>query len=102
MNIPSDFATWLKVVGAASAGLGSLLLAWRAAAILKWVVYALVAHEDAIHALLTGSSSSKRPVAIGVTKHLLDVESKVGVALLVFGLGLLGIGMLANAASFFF
>lgn len=102
MNIPSDLATWLKVVGATSAGLGSLLLAWRGAAILKWVVYSLVAHEDAIRALLTGTSSSERPVAVGVTKHLLDVESRVGVFLLIAGLVLLGVGMLSNAASFFF
>lgn len=36
----------------------------------------------------------------GVTKHLLDVESKLGLVLLVLGFLSLGVGMLCNAATY--
>ncbi len=38
----------------------------------------------------------------GVTKHLLDVESKLGVILLILGFLLLGIGMLCNVVMYLF
>ena len=103
MHLPTDIATWLKIVGDLSAGTGSLLLAWRIKAILKWVVYCLVAHEQSIEQLaeLTDNRKQNEPIVKGVTKHLLDVKSKLGVVLLVAGFILLGIGMFSNAASFF-
>ena len=103
MHIPTDLSTWLKVVGALSVGVGSILLAWRVKAILQWVVYCLVAHEQSIEQLakLAGNQQQTQPIVGGVTKHLLDIESKLGLVLLVVGFLLLGIGMFSNAASFF-
>ncbi len=102
MNIPTDPIVWVKVVGAISAALGSVLLAWRVKAILKWVVYCLVAHETSIEQLakLAANNSQTQPIVGGVTTHLLDVESKLGLVLLVTGFLLLGIGMFCNAASY--
>lgn len=104
MQLPSDLSTWFHVVGALAAGLGSLLLAWRVSQILKWVVYCLVAHERSIDVLINvaGGKFQSQPAVTGVIQHVLDIESKLGVALLVAGLVLLGLGMLSNAASFLF
>ena len=102
MNLPSDLPTWLKLVGALTTAFGSLLLAWRIRAIMKWVVYCLVAHEISIEQL--GLIAQQRPqteaIVKGVTNHLLDVESKLGGIVLVRGCLSLGIGMLANAAVY--
>lgn len=102
MQLPNDFPTWLKVVGALSVGVGSILLAWRVKTILQWVVYCLVAHEQSIEQLtrLAANQQQNRHIVGGVTKHLLDIESKLGLVLLVMGFLLLGIGMFSNAASF--
>lgn len=102
MHFPSDLAAWLNVIGAVSVGAGSILLAWRVKEILKWVVYCLVAHEQSIEQLsnLATNKNQTGPIVSGVTKHLLDIESKLGFVLLVVGLLLLGVGMLSNAASY--
>lgn len=103
MHLPTDLSTWLKVIGALSVGIGSILLAWRVKAILQWVVYCLVAHEQSIEQLAKLAANQQQTQAIvgGVTKHLLDIESKFGLVLLVAaGFLLLGIGMFCNAASF--
>jgi uncharacterized membrane protein HdeD (DUF308 family) len=104
MIIPDDMATWLKVVGALSTAIGSILLAWRVREILKWVVYCHVAHEQSLRQVqrILNNEPQTEPLVEGVTKHLLDIESKLGVLLLVAGLLLLAVGMLATAASFFF
>lgn len=103
MHLPTDLSTWLKVVGALSVGVGSILLAWRVKAILQWVVYCLVAQEQSIEQLakIVANQQQTQPIIGGVTKHLLDIESKLGLVLLGVGFLLLGIGMLSNAASFF-
>jgi hypothetical protein len=103
MHLPTDISTWLKVVGALSVGIGSLLLAWRVKAILQWVVYCLVAHEQSIEQLakLAANQQQTQPIVGCLTKHLLDIESKLGLVLLVMGFLLLGVGMFSNAASFF-
>ena len=102
MNLPSDPIVLLKIIGALTAGLGSILLAWRVKEILKWVIYCLVAHEQSIEQLtnIAANKNQTAPVVGGVTKHLLDVESKLGIVLLITGFALLGIGMLCSAASF--
>lgn len=102
MNLPSDPIVLLKIAGALAAGLGSILLAWRVKEILKWVVYCLVAHEQSIEQLtnIAANQNQTEPIVKGVTKHLLDVESKLSIILLVTGFALLGIGMLCSAASF--
>jgi len=103
MNLPSDPIVILKITGALAAGLGSVLLAWRVKEILKWVVYCLVAHENSILQLRNiaeGKPQTEKMIG-GVTKHLLDVESKLGIVLLISGFLLLGIGMLCSAASFY-
>jgi hypothetical protein len=104
MTFPHDIATTLKIVGALSAGLGSLLLAWRVKTILKWVVYCLVTHEHAIEQLskVANNHRVQEPVIGGITRHLLDIESKSGLALLIAGFFLLGLGLLSNAISYFF
>jgi len=104
MIIPEDVSTWLKIIGAISTAIGSILLAWRVKAILKWVVYGLVAHEQSIRQIrrTLNNEQQTEPLIEGVTKHLIDVESKMGVFLLVLGLVLLAMGMLSNAASYFF
>lgn len=103
MHLPTDLSTWLKIIGALSVGIGSILLAWRVKAILQWVVYCLVAHEQSIDQLakLAANQQKTQPVAGDVTKHLLDIEDKLELVLLVIGFLLLGIGMFSNAASFF-
>ena len=95
---------YLKTIGAVAAGLGSILLAWRVKEILKWVVYCLVAHEQSIDQLTkhAANQTQTQPIVTGVTTHLLDVQSKLGLVLLVAGFLLLGIGMLCNAATYFF
>jgi hypothetical protein len=104
MNIPTDFSTWLKVGGALSAGLGSILLAWRVKSILQWVVYCLTSHEDSIMELsrAIGDKGYSPTITHGVITHLLAVEDKLGLFLLFSGFVLLGIGMLSSAASFLF
>ncbi len=104
MIIPEDISTWLKIAGALCTAIGSTLLAWRVKEILKWVVYGLVAHEQSISQIrkILNNQQQTEPLVEGVTKHLIDVESKLGVFLLVLGLVLLAIGMLSTAASYFF
>ena len=104
MIIPDDISTWLKIIGALSTAVGSILLAWRVKSIIKWVVYCLVAHEQSLVQVrkLLDNEKQTGPMVEGVTKHLLDVESKLGVFLLVLGLVLLAIGMISTAVSFFF
>lgn len=104
MQLPTDLSTWLKIIGALSVGIGSILLAWRVKAILKWVVCCLVAHEQSIEQLAKMAASQHQTKSIlgGVTKHLLDIESKLGLILLIAGLLLLAFGMFSNAASYFF
>jgi len=103
MHLPTDLSTWLTVIGALSVGIGSILLAWRVKAILKWVVYCLVAHEQSIDQLanIADHQQQTQPIVRGVTRHLLDIESKLGPVLLVVGFLLLGIGMFSNVASYF-
>jgi hypothetical protein len=103
MNFPSDPIVWFKLIGAITTGLGSILLAWRAKEILKWVVYCLVAHESSIEQLknIVSNTTQTAPIILGVTKHLLDVESKLGIALFITGFALLGIGHLCSAISIF-
>ncbi len=97
-----DLVTWLKVIGAIASGIGAILLAWRASQILKWVVLCLVAHEQSITQLknLASNQDQTDPIVLGMTKHLLDIESKLGIFLLILGLTLLGIGMLCNAVTY--
>lgn len=104
MALPDDAATWFKLIGTVLSAGGSLVLAWRVKQILKWVVYALIAHEASITQLRRFLSNEPQtgPVVEGVTTHLLDIESKLGVVLLVLGFALLGVGMLCNAASILF
>jgi len=103
VNIPTDPIVWLKIAGAVSTAIGSILLAWRVKSILQWVIYCLVAHEQSISQLRNIASNRPQDEVIveGVTKHLLDVESKLGLVLLVLGFLLLGIGMLCQAATYF-
>jgi len=102
--LPSDPITWLKIGGALLTGVGSLVLAWRIKVILKWVLYALVAHEVSIEQLrkVLDREPQNRPVIEGVTREVLDIESKLGLVLLIVGFVLLGAGMLCNAAGFYF
>jgi hypothetical protein len=102
--VPDDVATWLKIIGAVSSALGSILLAWRVKEILKWVVNGLVAHEHSLQQvrLRLDNQQQTGPMVEGVTKHLLDIESRLGVALLTAGFILLALGMLSTAVSFFF
>lgn len=102
MHLPTDIATWLKLTGALATGAGSLLLAWRVKTILTWVVHCLVAHEESIIQLrrVASGDSQTGPVVEGVTKHLLDIQSRLAFVLLIAGFLLLGIGMLANAATY--
>ncbi|NWO06998.1 MAG: hypothetical protein HLX50_15260 [Alteromonadaceae bacterium] len=104
MIVPDDIATWLKIIGAVCTAAGSLLLAWRVKKILQWVVYCLVAHEQSLGQVrrILNNDPQTEPMVEGVTKHLLDLESKLGLALLICGFLFLAIGMLATAASFFF
>lgn len=102
MHRPTDITTWLKLAGALFTGAGSLLLAWRVKTILKWVVYCLVAHEGSITQLrrVASGDSQTAPVVEGVTKHLLDIQSRLAFVFLISGFFMLGIGMLANAATY--
>ena len=102
MNLPSDPVIWLKVVGAGSTAAGSILLALRVRILLKWVVFCLVAHEQAITQLrkMAANRQQDHPIVEGVTRHLLDLQSKVGIILLVLGFLLLGIGMLCNMVTY--
>jgi hypothetical protein len=69
--------------------------------LLKWIVLALVTHEQTLIVLLDAfGQPPRREGVVGAVNHLLDVEEKLGVALLVVGFILLGIGMLANALSY--
>jgi len=104
MVITCDIATWLKIIGAIFTAIGSILLAWRVKEIMKWVVYCLVAHEQSLIQVrkLLNKEQQTKPMVEGVTKHLLNIKSKLGVVLLVLGLVFLAIGMLATATSCFF
>lgn len=71
---------------------------------MQWLVYCLVAHEQSLIQVrrILNNECQTKPMVEGVTKHLLDLESKLGLALLIGGFLFLAIGMLATAASFFF
>lgn len=103
MHVPTDVSTWLQVIGALAAGAGSILLAWRVREILHWVVLALVTHERSIEVLLDVPTREpqRKAAVVGAVKHLLDIEAKLGLGLLITGFALLSIGMLANALSHF-
>jgi hypothetical protein len=98
VNIPTDLVIWLKIAGTASTAVGSMLLAWRVKSIQKWVVYCLVAHEQSISQLrlIALNQQQDGDIVREVTKYLLDIESKLGIVLLVLGFSLLSIGMFAN------
>jgi hypothetical protein len=102
--IPTDPGSWFKIVGAIFTVLGSILLAWRAKAILEWVKNCLVAHEVSIQQLnlIANGRSQTQPVITGSVKHLLRVEDKLGIVLLMLGFSFLAVGMVCNAASYFF
>jgi len=102
--IPTDPISWLKIVGAIFTALGSILLAWRVKAILVWVKYCLVAHEVSIEqlALVANGKSQTQPAVTGSVTHLLRVEDKLGIVLLILGFSFLAFGMICNAASYFF
>ncbi|HEL4834860.1 hypothetical protein EGJ24_22340 [Stenotrophomonas maltophilia] len=101
MALPEDATTWFKLIGTVLSAGGSLVLAWRVKQILKWVVYALVAHEASITQLnlVVNNKPQTDPLVRGATTHLLDIQSKLGLFLLILGFTLLGIGMLCSAAS---
>ncbi len=103
MHLPTDLSTWLTLIGDLFVGSGSILLAWRVKKILQWVVYCLVAHEQSIDQLTKFAANQHQTQLIvrGATKHLLDIESKLGLVLLITGFLFLGIGMFFNVASFF-
>lgn len=102
MNVQSDPITLMKVSGAVSTAIGSILLAWRVYVILKWVKYCLFAHEVSITQLskILSNKPQTEPIVEGVTRHLDNVESKLGIVLLILGFLLLAIGMLCNAATY--
>jgi len=104
MIIPGDISTWLKIIGAICTALGSIILAWRVKEIIKWVVYCLVAHEQSLGQIrkILNNEQQTEPLVEGVTTHLLDIESKLGVWLLILGLALLASGMLSTAMSYLF
>ncbi|PAJ73391.1 hypothetical protein CJF42_16125 [Pseudoalteromonas sp. NBT06-2] len=99
-----DITIWLKIIGAIFTGVGSILLAWRVKSILTWVKNCLIAHEVSIRAFqdVVNGNTQKYPVVTGTIIHLLDIESKLGVILLVSGFIFLAMGMFFNAASYFF
>ena len=102
MHLPVDLVAWLRFFGALSIGIGSLLLAWRVRELLRCVVLALVSHEATIQVLLDtiNNQPQRREAVVGAVNHLIDVEEKLGLVLLVVGFVFLGVGMLANAASY--
>lgn len=104
MTIPTDVESWLKLIGMASSGAGSLLLAWRVRVLLKWITYCVVAHEESITQItrVLDGQQQTGPVVGGTPKHLIKIQEKLGLILLVAGFLLLGIGMLSNAASYLF
>lgn len=71
---------------------------------MKWVVYCLVAHEQSIKQLrkLASNEGQSEPLIEGVTNHLLNIESKIGIVLFILGFLFLAVGMLANAAAYLF
>lgn len=97
-----DLPTVMLMIGAALSGLGSIILAWRIKAILDWVRNVVVAHEVSIRQLRKIANNEPQDEAIieGTTSHLLSVESRLGMVLLVTGFGLLGLGMLTTAGGF--
>jgi len=97
-NVP-----YIKLAGAVCSSLGAILLAWRIRSILKWVVYALVTHEDSLeqHRLLISGKPQTAPTISGVTKQILNIQNGIGLFLLIAGFALLGIGMASNALVYF-
>lgn len=102
MHFPTDWPTILKVIGATSAGLGSLVLAWRVKHILEWVTNCIVAHDNNFNQILKtihGESQTEK-VVLNVASTLLSVQDKLGFLLFVLGFALLGAGMLCTAVSY--
>jgi hypothetical protein len=94
---------YLELAGAVCSSLGAILLAWRVRSILKWVVYALVAHERALiqHNRLLSEEGQIEPIVTGVTNNLLTIQNRLGLFLLISGFALLGMGMACNALVYF-
>jgi hypothetical protein len=90
-----------KIIGTVLVGIGSILLAWRVKVILKWVVYTLTAHEISISELIKilNNQPQEYSTITGATKHLIEVEDKIGFYLLISGFMSLGIGMFFNLFS---
>jgi hypothetical protein len=97
------FSTILKIIGAFSTGTGSILLAWRVKVLLEWITYAIIAHETSIIQLIKilGGQPQTHPTITGTPVHLLKIQDKLGLYLLIGGFMLLGLGMLANGISYF-
>lgn len=101
MQFPTDIATWLKLVGWLSTGLGSLVLAWRLKTLLTSVKNAMIAHEHAIGVLFGRfKNDEKNPIMFGYALEAAEFEDKLGLVLFVLGLVLIGLGQLAAAASY--
>ncbi|MBB3118378.1 hypothetical protein [Pseudoduganella violacea] len=102
MHFPSDLPTILKLIGSAFAGLGSLILAWRAKHILEWVTNCLVIHDNNIKELFNRMDGLRQEheVVLGASSVLLNIQDKLGFLLFILGFFFLGAGMLCNAVSY--
>jgi len=97
-----DLSTILKIIGAFSTGIGSILLAWRVKVLLQWITYTIIAHETSIEQLIKilNGQEQTHPTITGTPVHLLNIQDKLGLYLLIGGFILLGLGMFANGISY--
>lgn len=67
-------------------------------------MYGLVAHEQSLAQVrrILNNEEQTKPLVEGIIQKFLDIESKLGIILLVEGLRFLAVGMLVTAASFLF
>jgi len=103
MILPTNISIWLKIAGALCTALGSFLLAFRIKEIVKWVVYCIVAHEQSIEQIKRVINGQRQiePLVEGVAVHLLKIQDKLGIVLLISGFFLLAVGMISTALSYF-
>jgi len=97
----NEIINWLGVAGLACTGLGSILLAWRVATLLRWTANCLSAHDQAITQLLrlVSGHPQTEEIPINSVSHLVNIEAKLGLGMLVSGFALLGIGSLCKIAA---
>lgn len=91
-----------KTIGAILGSGGSILIAWRAYNILKWIKSTVDSHEISLTAItqVINREPQTVPMITGMTTHLDNYEKGWGIKLLVTGFIMIILGVIFTVISF--